>query len=211
MSKPKKSDVSELVIPAPNMETIELNIVGTAPYVQHKFSAKTKKQMLEKQQQGAKAKGKRVNAPRELEKEFEDSMHMDSDGRYGIPAPAFRSAMISACKVVGFVMTRAKLAIFVQPDTFDVDDGTSLVFISGKPEPLHSNVRLETGVASVAVRSIWREWSTKIRITFDADMFSKEDIANLLHRAGLQVGIGEGRPDSKKSNGMGWGTFLIEN
>jgi len=27
---------------------------------------------------------------------------------------------------------------------------------------------------------------------------------------GLQVGIGEGRPDSKNSAGMGWGMFTIE-
>jgi hypothetical protein len=29
-------------------------------------------------------------------------------------------------------------------------------------------------------------------------------------RVGLQVGIGEGRPDSKNSAGMGWGLFTIE-
>jgi len=34
---------------------------------------------------------------------------------------------------------------------------------------------------------------------------------NLLHRAGLQVGIMEGRPDSKDSCGCGWGTFKIAN
>jgi len=35
-------------------------------------------------------------------------------------------------------------------------------------------------------------------------------LTNLLARAGLQVGIGEGRPDSKNSAGMGWGLFQIE-
>jgi hypothetical protein len=42
-------------------------------------------------------------------------------------------------------------------------------------------------------------------------MFSLDDISNLLMRVGLQVGLGEGRPDSKKSAGMGWGTFEISN
>lgn len=36
------------------------------------------------------------------------------------------------------------------------------------------------------------------------------DVANLMNRVGAQVGIGEGRPDSKNSAGMGWGLFSIE-
>ena len=37
-----------------------------------------------------------------------------------------------------------------------------------------------------------------------------QDVTNLLMRVGQQVGIGEGRPDSKNSAGMGWGTFNVE-
>jgi Fur family ferric uptake transcriptional regulator len=40
--------------------------------------------------------------------------------------------------------------------------------------------------------------------------FSDEDIVNLLYRAGTQCGIGEGRPDSSSSNGLGWGLFEID-
>ena len=61
------------------------------------------------------------------------------------------------------------------------------------------------------VRAAFHEWKCKLRIRFDADQFTKEDIANLLARVGLQVGIGEGRPDSKKSAGMGWGLFELTN
>jgi hypothetical protein len=46
-------------------------------------------------------------------------------------------------------------------------------------------------------------------VVYDADQFTLEDVSNLLARAGMQVGIGEGRPDSKMSAGMGWGTFRI--
>jgi hypothetical protein len=41
------------------------------------------------------------------------------------------------------------------------------------------------------------------------DQFTPEDVANLMARVGMQVGIGEGRPDSKNSAGMGWGLFKI--
>jgi hypothetical protein len=40
-------------------------------------------------------------------------------------------------------------------------------------------------------------------------MFSLDDMANLLMRAGLQCGICEGRPSSQ-SGGMGWGLFEIK-
>jgi hypothetical protein len=52
-------------------------------------------------------------------------------------------------------------------------------------------------------------WSATLRVKFDADQFTVTDVVNLLSRAGGQVGIGEGRPDSKESAGMGWGTFRI--
>jgi hypothetical protein len=52
-------------------------------------------------------------------------------------------------------------------------------------------------------------WSAKVRVTFDLDQFSLQDVGNLMMRVGRQVGIGEGRPDSRNSAGMGWGLFDI--
>jgi hypothetical protein len=40
-------------------------------------------------------------------------------------------------------------------------------------------------------------------------MLSDTDVVNLISRVGLQVGIGEGRPDSKQSAGLGYGLFEI--
>ena len=71
--------------------------------------------------------------------------------------------------------------------------------------------RVETGQAYVTIRAAYHDWKAKIRIRYDADQFNVADISNLLARVGTQVGIGEGRPDSKNSCGMGWGTFTLEN
>jgi hypothetical protein len=57
---------------------------------------------------------------------------------------------------------------------------------------------------------MWRAWSADITLRWDADQLTLVDVANLLDRAGLQVGIGEGRADSKKSTGMGWGSFKVK-
>lgn len=204
--------VKQITIAAPNMKTLDIKIRGTAPLVQHRFSHKTTVEMLQKQQAGSTARGKKQHAKRDIEQDFIDATHIGDNDRYGIPAPAFRSAMISACRLVGFQMTKAKLSVFVQADSVDKEDGAPLVNLSresGDPELHQSAVRLATGVASIAIRPMWRKWSATVRVLWDGDQFTASDVVNLMARAGMQVGIGEGRPDSKKSNGMGWGTFEI--
>ena len=52
-------------------------------------------------------------------------------------------------------------------------------------------------------------WEAKVTIRWDSEQFSGADIANLLRRVGEQVGLLEGRPDSRQSAGMGWGLFEI--
>jgi hypothetical protein len=211
MATKKSTKTETLIVPAPNLVMATFEIKGEAPYVQHKFSAKTAGEMLAAQMEGSRAKNRKKREARNIEEEYKQAQHFTPDGRNAMPASAFRSAMISACRLVGFTMTKAKISIFVEPDSFDPQDGTPLVLIEGTPELHKAPVRLETGVASIAIRPMWREWKAKLRVTYDGDQFRHMDIANLLLRAGLQVGVGEGRPDSKKSHGMGWGTFSIVN
>ena len=71
--------------------------------------------------------------------------------------------------------------------------------------------RNATGVIDIRSRPLWREWSADVRIRFDRDQFTHQDVANLMARVGAQVGIGEGRPDSKDSAGIGFGLFEIRN
>lgn len=219
MSKKKKAaarkevpegDGQVLSVKKPNLMVGVFHVYGTAPYVQHKFSAKAKNQMLQAQQ-STRGTSRKAKEPRDTDADYEGAFHRTEDGRYGIPAPAFRSALISACRVAGLVMTKAKLSIFCEADDIDVDDGTPLVYLdAGDPERTELYVRLESGVASVAIRPMWRSWEADVRLKWDADQFSEQDVANLLERAGQQVGIGEGRHDSKKSNGMGWGSFTLQ-
>jgi hypothetical protein len=179
--------------------------------VQNKFSAKAREQMKAKQEAGSVAKKGAKRDPKDFVACYEGAMHRSREGWHGIPAGSFRNAMISACRMVGFKMTHAKLSVFVEADGFDADDGSPLVKITrGKPEYHEMPVRNESGVVDIRARPMWREgWQARVRVKFDADQFALADVANLLMRAGAQVGIGEGRPDSKSSAGMGWGTFSI--
>ena len=201
----------EVTITAPNFKVGEFMLEGLSPLVQLKFPKKARIQLHETMVQGASAKGKKKREPRNFDEDFKQSAHISEEGWYGVSAAAFRNSMISACRIIGFQMTRAKLAVFVLQDGIDSEDGTPLVKIIGKdPEYKEDPMPNANGNIDLRVRSMWREWKIKLRVQYDADMFSVEDIANLLARAGLQVGIGEGRPGSKNSCGMGWGTFAVK-
>ncbi len=197
-------------IEAPKMRTLECIIEGDAPYVQHKMSGKVRQMIMDGQAAGSAAKGKKKREPKDFDACYKDAMYVSEDGWNGLPAPCFRNAMISACRTIGVPMTRAKLSVFVIADGHD-EEGTPLVKITkGKPERLDAPVRNATGVADIRSRPMWKPgWRAKVRIRYDADMMKAEHVVNLLSRAGQQVGIGEGRPDSKASCGMGWGTFRV--
>lgn len=191
-------------------KTIKVKITGLAPYMQARFSEKAKATMMATQQAGSQAKSKKVRSARDYDADYKAAMYSMKGGHCGIPASAFRNACISACRLVGFHMTKAKLAIFVDADGFDEADGTPLVKLLGKPEKTVMPARNANGSCDLRARPMWREWHAVLKIRFDEGQFSASDIINLLIRVGAQVGIGEGRPDSRESNGLGYGLFEVE-
>lgn len=198
-----------VTISPPRIQTAEFLLIGTAPYVQKAFSQKARRSMKAKQIKGSRANKERQKEAKSFEEIFEQSKHISREGWCGVPASAFRAAMISACRLVGYKMTLAKLSIFVKPDGFDRLDGTPLVRIYGEPEYSEHVVRFQ-GTTDITARPMWREgWRIWLRVQYDEDQFTLQDVTNLLCRVGMQVGIGEGRPDSKTSCGMGWGTFRL--
>lgn len=212
MATSSKATVESVAIKPPNFQTAVFRIVGTAPYVQNNFSQKAKDIMHETQVAGSTQRGKKGKTSKDFDEAYEGAKHYSTDGWVGMPASAFRKALISACKTVGFVMTLARLSVFVEADGFDRDDGTPLIrFIKGEPHYVEHRVKVGMDKADLRARPMWDAgWEAEIRITFDGDQFTLSDISNLLMRVGMQVGVGEGRPDSPKSAGMGWGTFRIK-
>jgi hypothetical protein len=201
-----------VTIKAPEFGTALFQIIGTAPLVVNKFPAKARQIMRDKQAAGAQSKKGGAREAKDFEACFHGARHLSREGWDGICASSFRHAMVDACKLVGFKMTLAKLALFIEPDGFDADEGTPLVKIISKSQPkvLEMAVRNQTGVADIRVRPQWEEWGCALRVRFDKTIFSLSDITNLVARAGQQCGICEGRPNSKESVGMGWGTFEIK-
>ena len=205
----KKQDEVVTISP-PNFQRVKLTLVGTAPLLQARFAAKSMQAMMAKMAAGSTAKKGTKRDPRDFDEDFRQAMHVSEEGWVGVPAAALRNACIDVCRMVGFKMTHAKMSIFVEADGADKVDGMPLVkLIAGEPERTEMATRNATGVTDIRIRPMWREWKLDVVFRFDADQFTATDVVNLVARAGEQIGVGEGRPYSKMSNGMGYGTFRI--
>lgn len=200
-----------VTIKPPKFIVAEFSIKGIAPLVIHRFSAKTKNEMRQKMEEGKSASSKKNREAKSTDDLYQQARYTSADGWDGFHAASIRNAMISACRLVGYKMTLAKLSVFVESDGVDATEPQiPLVRIYGKPVKQEDMARVETGQPYVTVRAAYHNWSAKVKIRYDADQFSQDDVGNLLARVGLQVGIGEGRPDSKNSAGMGWGLFEVQ-
>lgn len=208
----KTTEETSVSIKAPNIQTAQFTIRGTAPLVIAAFSAKAQNAIKAKHEAGSTAGTRKKRDARDFSADVRQALHVSTEGWHGFNATGLKLALVSACRTVGYKMTLAKLGIFVQADGTDALTGVPLIRIQS-PAPYEENIspaRNANGGFDLRARPMWRQWSMDVRITFDADMFTLSDIANLLLRAGLQVGIGEGRADSKSSCGTGWGSFTVE-
>lgn len=178
--------------------------------MQARFSAKAMQAMMAKMAAGSTAKKGSKKEARDFDEDFRQAMHIAEDGWIGIPAAAIRNGCIDVCRMCGYKMTHARMSIFVEADGIDKVDGQPLIrLVAGDPERTEMAVRNATGVADIRIRPMWRMWRVVAVLRYDADQFTAQDVINLVARAGEQIGLGEGRPYSKQSNGLGFGTFSI--
>jgi hypothetical protein len=200
-----------VAISAPNFQSAKVIIDGTAPLVMNKMSSANRLAMMATQEAGSQSKKGTKRKPKDFDAVYKGAMHISEEGWYGIPASALRTGMVDACRLVGFKMTIAKLSVFVEPDGIDADDGQPLVRLTiGTPIRKDLAVKLANGSTDILARPFFNPWQAMPTLKWDADQFSSTDVLNLLARVGGQVGIGAGRPGSKNSTGMGWGTFDVK-
>ncbi len=196
-----------------NLIEASFKVRGIVPLVLNRFSAKAQAMIKATQEAGSTAKKGKQREAKDFDAAYAGARYIAEDGWDGFPASAVRCAMISACRTVGFAMTLAKLSVFCVQDGFDATDHTPLVRITkGKPDCHIGPARNANGSIDLRARPMFKEgWEANITIRFDGNSFTLSDIANLMARVGLQVGLGEGRPDSRDSAGCGWGQFELVN
>ena len=211
-TKTKAASKAAMAITPPDFRYLQIDIQGTTPLVMNRFSAKAQEEMKAKQEAGSTSSSKKVREAKDFTALFEGAKHVSTEGWEGIHAAAFRNGAISACRAVGFKMTHAKLAFMVLADGLDRVDGAPLVKLTeGVAEEWIAPTRNATGVIDLRCRPMYKTWAATLRIRYDAGMLTATDVTNLIARVGMQVGIGEGRPDSKMSAGLGYGLFQIVN
>ena len=107
---------------------------------------------------------------------------------FGFPCVAFKAAAVGACRFAdGMKMTAARGAFHI--------DGEMATLEGPPPVPREDMVRIAMGTADIRFRGEFQEWQTTLRVSFNADALSPEQIANLMNLAGFGVGVGEWRPE----------------
>jgi hypothetical protein len=193
-----KSEEAEPIALAPlKKRIVDITVIGDSPLITHRVSDKAKKQILDRQMKRASA-GREARNP---EQEFQDSLYLLPDGSYGLPAAAFKNAATSACRqTTGLPMTKAGISFHVLGE---------LVKIQGsKPVMREDHVKLESGVMDLRFRAMFPTWSATVRVMFNENSISLEQLINLFELAGM-VGVGDWRPGSKKNYSGNFGMFHV--
>lgn len=202
----KKENIG-IELPPLNIGLMEVTLIGDSPLIVHAWSAKAKKEMLDKQMK--KAKG--AKEAKDPKADFEASMYRLADGGYGFPSVAFKNAAVTAgTSVAGLTKIAARQAFHILGDDADIEGAfegsksrVNLARIEGgEPTMREDMVRVGLGTADLRYRPEFAEWHTKLLVRYNANVLSEAQILNLLNVAGFAVGIGEWRPEKDGQYGM---------
>lgn len=200
MAPAKSSTAIEL--PPLAIQTIELPIVGDSGLICHAWSAKAKKQMLDKQMKKA-TSGRAAKDPF---MDFCESMYW-LDGmpaepnardietaRFGFPAVAIKSAAVTAVTTMGGMTKVMARQCFHLVGEF--------VQLLGDPPTMREDMcRVGMGTADIRFRAEFERWAAVLTIQHNANVLSAEQVASLIQAGGFGVGIGDWRPEKDGVSG----------
>lgn len=205
----KRDELQELLDRALDIQEFRVRVVGTSPLMTHAWSAKAKGII----EDGDKTPKDSKRPPRDPEAEYESCFYRLPDGSAGIPARAFKQAIVTAVgQVDGLTKTFTRTSFHVigdaVGDVLGMPTGearkTDLIRIEGC-EPTMRTDMVRVGpykVADVRYRPEWSEWSCWVTIRHNAKAISVQQIVSLLRLAGFGVGIFEWRPEKGGMHGM---------
>jgi hypothetical protein len=177
-------------LPKLNIQFMTVRLVGDSPLIVHRFSEKSKKQILDKQMKRAKV-AKEAKDPTQ---DYLESLYQHPEGGFGFPAVAFKAAAIDACSHVdGLTKVQARGAFHVMGE---------MAKIEGEPQMREDMVRIAMGTTDIRYRGEFKAWAVTLRLRFNANVLSAEQIVNLFNTAGFAIGVGEWRPQKDGIYGM---------
>jgi len=185
-----KKTAEVINLPDLKQRDVIMRLRGTAPLLMHKFSEKSRREMLDKMMGKAKAGKRELRDP---ERDYKESMYIREDGAYGFPALAFKNAVVTAANDVGIQKVLARRAFRVV--------GDELVKIEGEPTMREDTVRVGMGATDLRYRAEFREWRCGIAVSFNEGVMTLEQLINLFRIAGFGVGVGDWRPERNGQHG----------
>lgn len=205
----KKTTERIVEIPAIDIQTATIKVVGDSALIVHKWSEKAKKEILDKQMKKAKTKGHDAKDP---VRDFIDSLYwlegepeekteegfaqaIQNGARFGFPAVAFKAAAVAAGYRSG--VTKDKVSMNA---AFHIDG--EFVEINGIPEMREDMVRVGMGTADIRYRGEFKEWNATFQVKYNASAISLEQMVNLFNLGGFACGLGEWRPERGGAFGM---------
>jgi len=167
---------------------LEVPIVGITPVLTNRFHEEVIRGIEEKQA----GQGRNGKKPRDPEKEFRLAMHLNEDGKPGIPGIAFKKACVRASKSLNYKMTDVNAALFIDQD---------LVLIEAdEPVMRRDPVRMQNTI-NISYRPEFSNWSAKLRMSIDTSVLTPQEALTILRKAGFTVGVGAWRPENSGYHG----------
>jgi hypothetical protein len=181
---------------------IDVPIEGVTPYIANNWSQKALTEIRDKQMGKAKTK----KAPKVPEDDYKAARYRLDDERDGIPASAFKSAIVEAAgfynraTITQTLLKRAVVVIGEGPD--------QLVPLDVAPIMREDAVRIAMGTTDLRYRPMYWPWKATLSIEFVASVISPSTVFHLVDAAGLG-GVGEWRPSAPKSKTGSYGRFRV--
>lgn len=209
-SKKLPAPVSELIkIDALKRTSASVVIFGDTPLIVHAWSQKARLEMLAKQM--GKTLARSIKDPYD---DFLQSIYRFDDGNFGFPVVAVKAAMatvtadlpdVKRAQVLRNVVVTGRRGF--QLGAFaDIKAPMELaeLFSPNAPAVREDMVKLSgiQKVPDLRYRAEFYPWALEFTLAYDDRIFDKQNLMNLLARAGFTVGLGEWRQEKGGSNGL---------
>lgn len=206
-----------------------IRIMGDTPLIEHAWSEKAKRQMLESQQGTKKGKKKDPKNPvndfvqsmywmngkpevdcntpeEEIEQKFVEAIQ--NGARFGFPITGIKQAAISAAYRMGWSKDKVSIkgAFFLKPvDEVDETNTEMAVIQSDAPVMREDMVKIP-GTSDIRYRGQFNNWYTDLILEYNVNgQYSLENIINMINAGGYICGLGEWRPEKDGQ----FGTFHV--
>jgi hypothetical protein len=213
MKTPKSTTQLPVELKRLDIRTIELTIEGDSALVVHAWSAKARRQMLDRQMKKA-STGRAAKNPVE---DFRESLYRHPSGGYGFPVIGIKAAAVDAAAFCDLKKTDMRGSFFVPGELAKIESPAVTKPITAcdseywkeiAEERKHGasmrsdSVRIAMGTSDIRFRAQFVSWRIKLQVRYNATAIEPAQIVNLINTAGFAIGIGEHRPQRDGQNGM---------